>query len=304
MSELEHHNDRGESVIKNFEEFLIGSGRTPSTVKQRMNQIRYVQKHIPSFPYCTETDLEHFMATQLRNAKPAYRKSMRSAIMCFFGFCTKRKLLDVDPAYQMVAVKVPRPLPRPVPEDALKIAYDLASEEVRCMILLGAMGGLRLSEITNLHMENREGNLLRVLGKGQKERIIPINASLAAALNQIEQENDWGFYFPNPDTHKARSISYVSIQLKKDLPPRYSAHSLRHRAASQAYGMTKDIRAVQELLGHASVATTQLYTAITSDDLRAVSDATDWVDNEKAPDPVEPVTPEETQGPDDSKDAA
>ena len=268
------------SMLKEFEEFLIGSGRTPSTVKQRMNQIRYVQKHIASFPDCTETDLDHFMATVLRTAKPAYRKSMRSAIMCFFAFAVKRKLLAVDPAYQMVAVKVPRPLPRPVPELALRIAYDMATEEVRCMMLLGAMGGLRLSEITNLHMENREGNLLRVLGKGQKERIIPMNATLTKALDQIESEGDYGYYFPNPDTRNARSISYVSIQLKKDLPARYSAHSLRHRAASVAYGKTKDIRAVQELLGHASVATTQLYTAITSEDLKAVSEATDWKDTD------------------------
>lgn len=265
-------------MIKAFEEFLIGSGRTVSTVKQRMNQIRYVQRHMPSFPHCTEAEIDHFMATVLKDAKPAYRKSMRSAIMCFFAFCVKRKLLEVDPAYQMVAVKVPRPLPRPVPEEALRIAYDMATDEVQCMMLLGAMGGLRLSEITNLHMENREGTLLRVLGKGQKERIIPMNATLTAALDRIERDADWGFYFPNPDTHKARSISYVSILLKKDLPPKYSAHSLRHRAASTAYGLTKDIRAVQELLGHASVATTQLYTAITSDDLKAVSDATDWTD--------------------------
>tara|TARA_R110000772_G_scaffold55227_3_gene125976 strand:- start:366 stop:1211 length:846 start_codon:yes stop_codon:yes gene_type:complete len=271
-------NGKGYPVIKQFQEFLVGSGRTASTVKQRMNQIRYVQRHISSFPHCTEAEIDHFMATVLKDAKPAYRKSMRSAIMCFFAFAVKRKLLDVDPAYQMVAVKVPRPLPRPVPEDALRNAYEMATTEVKCMMLLGAMGGLRLSEITNLHMENREGNLLRVLGKGQKERIIPMNATLTAALDRMELEGEWGFYFPNPDTHLARSISYVSIHMKKDLPGKYSAHSLRHRAASVAYGETKDIRAVQELLGHASVATTQLYTAITSDDLLAVSEATEWKD--------------------------
>ena len=265
-----------EEIISKFEQFLIASGRTKSTVKQRMNQIRYVEKHIKSFPYCTADDLDTFMATTLKDAKPAYRRSMRSAIMCFYAFAVKRNLLAVDPAYMMETVKIPRPLPRPVPEEFLKIAFDKATDEVQAMMLLGAMGGLRLAEITNLHMDNREGNLLRVLGKGQKERIIPMNATLSAALDRIEIDSDFGFYFPNPDTGKARSISYVSIHIKKDLPAKYSAHSLRHRAASVAYGATKDIRAVQELLGHASVATTQLYTAITSDDLLAVSNATEW----------------------------
>lgn len=265
-------------IIRAFEEWLVGTGRSPGTIKQRMNQIRYCETHIPKFPYCNEAQLDKFMATVLSNASPNYRKSMRSALMSFFGFAVKKKFLEVDPAYQMVAVKVPRPLPRPVSEEALRVAYDLASPEVQCMILLGSMGGLRLSEITNLHMENREGNLLRVLGKGSKERIIPMNSTLMASLDRLEAEIEWGFYFPNPMTHSARSISYVAIQIKKDLPPKYSAHNLRHRAASTAYGATKDIRAVQELLGHASVATTQLYTAITSDDLKAVSDATDWTD--------------------------
>jgi integrase/recombinase XerC len=263
-------------MISAFESFLIGSGRSASTVKQRMNQIHYVENHIKSFPYCSEAEIDNFMATVLKDAKPNYRKSMRSAIMTFFAFATKRKLLDVDPAYQMVAVKVPRPLPRPVSEDALRIAYDMATDEVKAMMLLGAMGGLRLSEITNLHMDNREGNVLRVLGKGSKERIVPMNTSLTAALDGLQLDTPWGYYFPNPETGKARSISYVAIQLKKDLPTRYSAHSLRHRAASTAYGTTKDIRAVQELLGHASVATTQLYTAITGEDLKAVSEATEW----------------------------
>jgi site-specific recombinase XerD len=268
-----------EFILDKFMQYLVASGRTKSTVKQRMNQIRYVEKHIKSFPYCSADDLDKFMATTLRNAKPAYRKSMRSAIMSFYAFAVKRNLLAIDPAYTMEPVKVPRPLPRPVPEDFLRFAFEKSTEEVQAMILLGAMGGLRLSEITNLHMDNREGNLLRVLGKGQKERIIPMNATLSAALDRLESALDFGFYFPNPETGKARSISYVSIHLKKDLPPKYSAHSLRHRAASVAYGTTKDIRAVQELLGHASVATTQLYTAITSDDLLAVSEATEWKDS-------------------------
>jgi site-specific recombinase XerD len=241
-----------------------------------MYQLGYFKKHMKNFPHCNEEQIDHFMASVLRDAKPEYRKSYRTAIRGFYAWARKRKLIDHDPAYLMETVKIPRPLPRPMPEADLMESYERATEEGKAMILLGAMGGLRLAEITNLHMEDREGNLLRVLGKGQKERIIPMNATLTAALDRLEFGVEPGFYFRNPDTQKARSVSYVHVHLKRDLGKKYAAHSLRHRAASIAYGATKDIRAVQELLGHASVATTQLYTAITSDDLKAVSFATDW----------------------------
>jgi site-specific recombinase XerD len=267
---------KGFLVLDLYEQYLVGSGRLPSTIEKRMYQLRYFKKHNANFPFCTEEQIDQFMANVLRNAKPEYRKSYRTAIRGFYAWARKRKLIDHDPAYLMETVKIPRPLPRPMPEADLMESYERATEEGKAMILLGAMGGLRLAEITNLHMEDREGNLLRVLGKGKKERIIPMNASLTAALDRLEFGVEPGFYFRNPDTQKARSVSYVHVHLKRHLGKKYAAHSLRHRAASIAYGATKDIRAVQELLGHASVATTQLYTAITSDDLKAVSFATDW----------------------------
>jgi integrase len=101
---------------------------------------------------------------------------------------------------------------------------------------------------------------------------VPLNKQMAAALDRMEYKRAWGFYFQNPYTHEARSISYVAERIREQLPGKYTTHSLRHRAASTAYSATHDIRAVQELLGHSSVATTQIYTATYRDDLiKAVS---------------------------------
>lgn len=263
-------------MLNEYENYLIGAGHLPSTVKQRMVQLKRLQRFAGDLLTVTEKDLDNFMATELMNASPNYRKSVRSAIRGFYAWATKRGHVKVDPAYPMPSVRIPRPLPRPVPEDVLQAAYAAASVEVQAMILLGAMGGLRLSEITHLHMADREQGILRVKGKGGKYRIIPINQTLAEALDRVELRNPFGYYFQNPLTGEPWSISYVGKHIRNLLPKKYAAHSLRHRAASQAYGATKDIRAVQELLGHSSVATTQLYTAITSDDLVAVSNATDW----------------------------
>jgi site-specific recombinase XerD len=175
----------------------------------------------------------------------------------------------------MPAIKIPRPLPRPVPEQELLFAYYQSEDEARAMISLASMAGLRLSEVTHLHMDNREGNVLRVMGKGSKERLVPLNETVLADLMAIENKGRYGYYFANPYSSFAPySISYVAKQITKHLPKKYSAHNLRHRAASVAYGATKDIRAVQEFLGHSNVNTTQIYTAVTSDALIAVGDAT------------------------------
>lgn len=264
-------------MLKDYENYLIAAGRCEGTIHQRMIQLLRLERFVLDLKSVTEKDLTNFFSTELRNAKPEYRKAFRSAIRGFYAWATQMGYVDVDPAYRLPTVKIPRPLPRPVSEDALAFAYEEADVEVKAMILLGAMGGLRLSEITHLHMEDREGSYLRVLGKGSKERIVPMNATLSAALDRLEETLEFGYYFTGRMSKDApRSISYVANKIKENLPRKYGAHSLRHRAASQAYGKTKDIRAVQELLGHSNVATTQLYTAITSDDLIAVSNATDW----------------------------
>lgn len=263
-------------MLTEYENYLRGAGHLPSTIHQRMVQLRRLNRYAPNLASVTVHDLDLFMATELEKASPNYRKSVRSAIRGFYAWATKRGFVTIDPAYPMPSVRIPRPLPKPVPEDVLAVAYESASVEVQAMILLGAMGGLRLSEITHLHMSDREQGILRVKGKGGKYRIIPINKTLAEALDRIESRADFGYYFTNPLTKQPWSISYVGKNIKNLLPKKYSTHSLRHRAASVSYGATKDIRAVQELLGHSSVATTQLYTAITSDDLVAVSNATDW----------------------------
>lgn len=263
-------------MLDTYRTYLIGAGRAPGTVHQRLLHLKRLERFVSDLATATEEDLDRFFSTELRDAKPEYRKAFRSSIRGFYQWATRKGLVKVDPAYMLPTVSIPRPLPRPVSEDALAFAYAAASSEVKAMILLGAMGGLRLSEISHLHMNDREGNLLRVLGKGGKSRIIPMNKTLVETLDGIEAENEHGFYFPNPYSQEPRSISYVAKHIKEFLPRKYGAHSLRHRAASVAYGKTKDIRAVQELLGHSNVATTQLYTAITSDDLLAVADATDW----------------------------
>jgi site-specific recombinase XerD len=266
----------GNKLLDKYENYLVGSGKAKGTVETRLYAMKNLEAVVGDLLKVTSSDLDNYMALKMANASPEYRKSIRASFQSFYRWATTRDLIAKDPAYDMPVVKVPRPMPRPVDEESFEFAYYMSEDEDRAMILLGGMGGLRLSEITTLHMDNREGNQLRVKGKGGVTRIVPLNATLAAALDGIENKGRYGYYFANPYTsHDHRSISYVAHRIKKFLPDKYSAHSLRHRAASIAYGVTKDIRSVQEFLGHANVNTTQIYTAVTSEALKAVGDATD-----------------------------
>ena len=104
-----------------------------------------------------------------------------------------------------------------------------------------------------------------VLGKGGRRRVVPLTRRLALELRALPR----GYAFPgNADGHL--SAAYVSKLISRALPEGVTAHMLRHRFASRAYvGSGRDIRAVQELLGHTSVATTQVYTAVPDGALRA-----------------------------------
>jgi integrase/recombinase XerC len=264
-------------MINSYLTYLKAAGQAPSTIEQRRIQLNRIQTfHQGNLTNATKTTLIEFMADEIGHNSPEYRKSMRTALRGFYSWAQQNGHNQTNPAENLPPIKIPRPLPRPVSEEALRTAYDNANDEVKVMILLGAMGGLRLSEITHLHTDDREGNILRVRGKGNKLRIVPLNTTLNAALDRLELNGQSGYYFNNPQTGLPWSISYVGKQLRSLLPKKYAAHSLRHRAASVAYSATKDIRAVQELLGHSSVSTTQLYTAITGDDLKATVGATDW----------------------------
>lgn len=262
-------------MFEDYRNYLVGSGKATGTVETRMAAIVNLSKVVGDLLEVKAADLDKYMAEQMGFASPEYRKSIRASIQSFYRWATTRDLIAKDPAYDMPVVKVPRAIPRPVDEQAFEFAYYMSEDDDRAMILLGGMGGLRLSEITTLHMDQREGNQLRVKGKGGVTRIVPLNSMLAEALDRIEAKGRHGYYFANPyrnDQHY--SIDYVADRIKKFLPAKYSAHSLRHRAASIAYGVTKDIRSVQEFLGHANVNTTQIYTAVTSEALKAVGDAT------------------------------
>lgn len=255
-------------------EWLRAGGISPNTIETRIYHVALLATSVGGRgPFqLTAEDLGEWMAARPR-ARETLR-SMRATLRSFYGWAHSSGLVEADPARLLRRVPAAQPRPRPASDDVVADALAHADDRQYLMIMLGARHGLRRAEIAQVHsrdvLRDVDGWALVVHGKGDKERVVPLLDDVSCALRECGD----GWVFPNG---KGSHITpaHVGVLLRRVLPTGVTAHQLRHRFASQAYHRTHDIRAVQELLGHASVATTQRYTATSGATLRAAVQAAD-----------------------------
>lgn len=167
-------------------------------------------------------------------------------------------------------------MPRPAPDAAWLWALEHARPRVELMLRLAAEAGLRRAEVAQVHDDDLDtiGPRLLVHGKGARDRVIPISESLAGQIaagprgHTPSDRSTSGYLFPNYSGGHLAPIT-VGLLITDVLPEGWTMHTLRHRFATRAYRATRNLRAVQMLLGHASVATTQRYLAVDDDEIRA-----------------------------------
>ncbi len=248
--------------------WLRSAGRPPSTLYLRKSQLRRLaEAHPDAAPWSlTAEDLANWIASHRWDNDTI--RSHRSALRSFYAWGVSSGRTAVNPAYGLPSVKAKPGRPKPAPEATWKEAMLAADDRDSLMIRLGAEAGLRCCEIAQVNTSHVEQDLLgyslRVLGKGSKTRIVPLSSRLALELRARPS----GWVFPgNINGHL--SSAYVSKRLSWALGKGTTGHMLRHRFASVAYTAERDIRAVQELLGHSTPETTARYTAIPDGALRA-----------------------------------
>jgi integrase/recombinase XerC len=218
-----------------------------------------------------------------------------AGLKSFYKFLVRRKIIEVSPARRVKTPKLPQRLPRAVPVDeafALMGAPDLerllgVRDHAMLEVLYG--GGLRVSELCGLSLDSvdRRSGTVRVLGKGNKERLCPLNEVALASLDAwIERRaellakprrgQDPAALFLN---FRGGRLTTRSVQRHLDkyvqqlaLNRKLSPHALRHSFATHLLAGGADIRSIQELLGHASLSTTQRYTAVSFEQLQSVYD--------------------------------
>ena len=217
-----------------------------------------------------------------------------AAIRTFFNYlCNKTKRLPKNPAQDLENPKPEKRLPKYLSlEDSKKLLEASGNEDLdrnsirnHTIITLFLNCGMRLSELVNINLKDIDfsENKLTVIGKGNKERTIYLNKACINALNEyLKERPKEGIVFSSKDalflSEQKKRISNRTVQyvVKQELrragldTEKYSVHKLRHTAATLMYKYGQvDIRALQELLGHESIATTEIYTHVDNDLIRS-----------------------------------
>lgn len=253
---------------------LAAASRSKQTIYLRRVQLQRVAAGLPDGPWSVTTaDLLDWLGTQ-RWSRDTLR-SHRAALRSFYSWAVAAGHLSVSPAVALPAIRPAQPRPRPAPDLAYLRALERAQPWERLALRLGAEAGLRRSEIAVVHardiLDDLGGRSLLVHGKGDKLRQVPLTAELAAAVEDACRRGG-GWAFPG-QVEGHISPGYLGKRLSALLPDGVSAHSLRHRFATRAYRVQRDVFAVQQLLGHASPETTRRYVQVDDDRLRRTVEA-------------------------------
>jgi integrase/recombinase XerC len=206
-----------------------------------------------------------------------------AAIRSYLRFLVRQGVLTSNPARQVVAPRLPRKLVTFLPIDEATALMDAPGARVRDHAILELLyaSGLRVSELSGLDLADvdRAGGTVRVLGKGNKERIVPFGGAATTALEAYlaERGEHGGPLFRNARGGRLSVRSVHTIVRGRaraaGIVRRVSPHTLRHTFATHLLDAGGDLRLIQELLGHSRLSTTQRYTHVTTDQLMRVYDS-------------------------------
>ena len=233
-------------------------------------------------------DLEAYMHTVVQNHLSAKTQSRRlSAIREFYRFLYSEDIIKKNPADYLLSPKVGKSLPKYLSESEIGRLLDVAAHKNRRMkTLLEVLyaSGMRVSELVSLPVSSvlKDANSITVIGKGNKERIVPLNEKARQALDQWlmlrelllkkGRTNKWLFPSRSSSGHLTRdgffkALKEIAVEAGIS-PERVSPHVFRHSFASHLIAHDADLRSVQKMLGHADIATTEIYTHVLEDRLK------------------------------------
>jgi site-specific recombinase XerD len=198
--------------------------------------------------------------------KPETRKSYRASLRSFYQWLHKTGRRGDDPTIHTRPIKSPPRVHKTAPREAIDAALAKAKERDALAVMLAAFAGLRRAEIAGMHASMIYPKHIVIRGKGGRERKIPIHPKLEPMLRDAQARG--GYLFPNVDGGPVTADA-MGRRIARLLPEGLSAHALRHHFATEVYRNTHDIRATQALLGHSSIATTEIYVATDDDALAA-----------------------------------
>ena len=270
-------------------------GWSPNTRERYTNWVRVADRWLTAngetLWRATTRDLRGFLFDQSANAQT--RNNARQALVAFYDYLVDENYRDDNPATGLPRLPVPRMNPRPLETaeaEACARVAPLFGPKIDALVHAFLFTGMRATEVRTLRWVSIEGDggWIRFVGKGRRERVLPLHPILAAKLSAWRPEcPDVEFVFPgrNPGRPMSETAMRDTIRAVGDevgiagLHP----HRFRHTLATTLVEQGTDLRTVQEVLGHSSLAMTAVYTKVRPARLREAIVALDYGRNESGP---------------------
>ncbi len=286
--------DASEALIDKFIDAIwMERGLSKNTLGAYRADLIALARWLPSIDSLIEraskADLLAFIAHRVDNgAKPRSTARQLSSFRRFFRYLVREKLIDTDPTVDIEMPRIGRSLPKSLSEQevedllAAPAIEDPLGHRDRAMLELLYATGVRVSELINLKLSqiNLNQGVLRIVGKGDRERLIPLGAESQRWLREfiegprveilLERQTDYVFPTRRGDRMTRQAFWHIIKRYaqKAGVGQKMSPHTLRHAFATHLLNNGADLRVVQLLLGHSDLSTTQIYTHVARERLK------------------------------------
>lgn len=264
-------NSADEEIVDSYAMWLQSWSASRSTIVARTTLAR-ARLHDWGIDGFTEGNVQEFLArTHSETGKPLSkwtRSTYHAHLSCFCSWLAASGRIDTNPMPGVRKPKPPKSIPRPLSASDLDRVLSVVEGDTRDWIILALRAGLRASEVAKIRGEDVSSDGLFVLGKGDLPVTLPCHPEI---LEMAQRRPRHGYWFPgNDDGHiRGQQVSLVVGKLFHAIGIAGSIHRVRHTYGTQLMRTGVNMRTVQKLMRHASLATTATYTAVDEDELRA-----------------------------------
>jgi integrase/recombinase XerD len=271
--------ERGE-VVAAFVAAMRRRGLMQSTILTRCYVVRHWWDYLEGqglhpFKGASRRHVEAFVDASDMTAASSIASAL-SHLHRFYLFARREGLVTRNPVELVERPRIIPRLPRPISDTDLAVALTLADGPVRAAIILAATSGLRCIELAGLRWDDVDmvNASARVTGKGGRDRVVPLHRDAVDALDALPRDDRYVLpWRVSTNSSPGVRVSHNVNKFLRSVGVNATAHQLRHWCGTNALAGTKDLRAVQDLLGHANPAHTALYTKVNPDNLRHAVDA-------------------------------